>query len=196
MMQTLTHALYLISTALLVPVIVTLLVMTLWSLVLLGGFVREWFQRGRVRRHLAEARSKASDRAAVREALERAELGIPRRFRDAVRGEWEDKPVVTQALIDLENEITSSTATLSFFTRLGPMLGLMGTLIPLGPALTGLAGGNVQELANNLIVAFTTTVIGLLVGGLAYGMSLARRTWYARDMSDLEFLSERLSPGA
>lgn len=74
------------------------------------------------------------------------------------------------------------------------MLGLMGTLIPLGPALMGLASGNVAEMARNLVVAFTATVVGLLVSGATYGIGLARRTWYARDVSDLEFLSQRLAP--
>ena len=52
--------------------------------------------------------------------------------------------------------------------RLGPMLGLMGTLIPLSPALVALANGDTQELADNLRIAFSVTVIGLLIGGLAF----------------------------
>ena len=43
-------------------------------------------------------------------------------------------------------------------------------------------------LAGNLIIAFTTTVFGILVGGFAYAVCLVRRTWYEQDLSDLEFL--------
>jgi biopolymer transport protein ExbB/TolQ len=70
----------------------------------------------------------------------------------------------------------------------------MGTLIPLGPALSALANGNIQALSGNLIVAFTATVVGLLVSGVAYGMGLARRIWYASDMTSLEFIAETMAP--
>ncbi len=76
--------------------------------------------------------------------------------------------------------------------RAGPALGLMGTLIPLSPALTGLANGNVTQLTSNLRVAFSVTVLGLLVGALAFGISLVRDRLYAQDLSDLEFLAATL----
>jgi biopolymer transport protein ExbB/TolQ len=88
----------------------------------------------------------------------------------------------------LEIDITRRLAQLALATRVGPMLGLVGTLIPLGPALTGLATGHMEVLAGNLIIAFTTTVFGILIGGFAYAISLVRRTWYEQDLSDLEFL--------
>ncbi len=62
--------------------------------------------------------------------------------------------------------------------RCGPILGLMGTLIPLGPGLTALGSGNIDILATALTVAFDTTVIGLLVGLLAYAIGRVRRRWY------------------
>src|SRR5262249_25149596 len=52
--------------------------------------------------------------------------------------------------------------------RLGPALGLMGTLIPLSPALAGLAEGDVKQLTENLRVAFSVTVLGLLIGAIAF----------------------------
>jgi biopolymer transport protein ExbB/TolQ len=76
--------------------------------------------------------------------------------------------------------------------RVGPMLGLMGTLIPLSPALVGLAGGNVQELSDNLVTAFSVTVLGLLIGGLAFIVSIVRDRMYSQDISDMEYLLELL----
>ena len=76
--------------------------------------------------------------------------------------------------------------------RLGPMLGLMGTLIPLSPALVGLASGNVQELSDNLVTAFSVTVLGLLIGGLAFVVSIVRDRMYSQDISDMEYLLELL----
>jgi biopolymer transport protein ExbB/TolQ len=76
--------------------------------------------------------------------------------------------------------------------RAGPALGLMGTLIPLSPALSGLASGDVKKLSDNLRVAFSVTVLGLLVGAIAYGISLVRDRIYGQDLSDLEYVAATL----
>lgn len=77
--------------------------------------------------------------------------------------------------------------------RMGPALGLMGTLIPLSPALAALAEGNVQQLTNDLRVAFSVTVAGLLVGMIAFAVSLVRDRLYAQDFSDVEYVAAALS---
>jgi biopolymer transport protein ExbB/TolQ len=80
-----------------------------------------------------------------------------------------------------------------FLVRAGPALGLMGTLIPLSPALDGLARGDVQQLSDNLRIAFSITVVGLLTGALAFGISLVRDRLYAQDYSDVEFVAATLT---
>lgn len=70
--------------------------------------------------------------------------------------------------------------------RVGPMLGLMGTLIPLGPGLAALGSGDVAVLAQAVTVAFDTTVLGLLVGVLAFATGRARRRWYEDLLDALE----------
>ena len=79
--------------------------------------------------------------------------------------------------------------------RAGPALGLMGTLIPLSPALTGLANGDVKQLTDNLRVAFSVTVLGLLIGAVAFGVSLVRDRLYAQDLSDMEAVASELEAG-
>ncbi len=68
------------------------------------------------------------------------------------------------------------------------MLGLMGTLIPMGPALRGLSQGDLESMTGNLIIAFNTTVIGLLVGALCYVIFTIRQHWYNKDLLDLDYL--------
>ena len=80
--------------------------------------------------------------------------------------------------------------------RMGPALGLMGTLIPLSPALAGLADGDIQRLTEDLRVAFSVTVTGLLVGALAYAVSLVRNRLYDQDYSDVEYVAAALAPAA
>jgi biopolymer transport protein ExbB/TolQ len=194
-MRVLIDALYAISSALLLPVVVCLLVMLAWSLCMTGGFLRELLERRRVRRQI-RASLEAANRGAAAETVWRelrlAKTGLPMRLCQLTQGA-NAPSALTGALSSLEHDIAASIARHSFITRVGPMLGLMGTLIPLGPALTGLANGNMQEMASNLVVAFTTTVVGVFISGLAYGMALARRTWYARDFTDLETICQKLA---
>ena len=60
--------------------------------------------------------------------------------------------------VDAEKELGQCRSLL----KLGPMLGLMGTLIPMGPALVGLAAGDITSMAYNMQVAFATTVVGIM----------------------------------
>lgn len=70
--------------------------------------------------------------------------------------------------------------------RVAPMLGLMGTLIPLGPGIAALGRGEFEILARAVSVAFDTTVIGLAVGILGFVIGRFRRRWYDRLLADLE----------
>jgi len=80
--------------------------------------------------------------------------------------------------------------------RMGPALGLMGTLIPLSPALAGLADGDVATLTENLRVAFSVTVAGLLIGAIAFAISMVRDRLYAQDYSDVEYVAASLTAPA
>ena len=77
-----------------------------------------------------------------------------------------------------QNHATRRLETIDLLTRSGPILGLMCTLIPLGPGLTAMGNGNIDILATALTVAFDTTVVGLLIGLVAYSVGRVRRRWY------------------
>ena len=197
MIDSLTRVLSLISNSLLIPVIVALLGLMAWTLALLGGLLKELVERSRVRRGLEHGVAAARERAGgarIWQALRESGSGLPHRFLQAAEAHERDEAVVNQVLARLEHDVADSVARHTFITRVSPMLGLMGTLIPLGPALSGLSSGDMSALGSNLVVAFTATVVGLLISGLAYGIGLLRRVWYARDLTDLEFIAKRLTP--
>ena len=77
-----------------------------------------------------------------------------------------------------------------FITRIAPMLGLMGTLIPLGPGLSALGSGDISILTTAMTVAFDTTIIGLLAGIMGFVLGRMRRRWYDNAMQTLEDLSK------
>lgn len=90
-------------------------------------------------------------------------------------------------LQDIELSMARTLEPLKIGVKVGPILGLMGTLIPMGPALIGLSQGDIKSLADNLVIAFATTVIGLVVGGVCYAVLVVRARWYRQDLSDLEY---------
>ncbi|HEX8606875.1 MAG TPA: MotA/TolQ/ExbB proton channel family protein [Pseudoduganella sp.] len=70
--------------------------------------------------------------------------------------------------------------------RIPPMLGLMATIIPLGPGLAALGAGDPAQLASAVTVAFDATVLGLVagIGGLVIGK--LRRRWYEETLEAME----------
>lgn len=74
--------------------------------------------------------------------------------------------------------------------KLGPMFGLLGTLIPLGPGIIALGQGDTYTLSQSLLVAFDTTIVGLICAAVATVISTIRKRWYSKYMSDLEALTE------
>ncbi len=96
---------------------------------------------------------------------------------------------INKALADFDFDAQRRLARTRLLVRAGPALGLMGTLIPLSPALTGLAAGNTAQLSHDLRVAFSVTVVGLLIGAVAFGLSLSRDRMYSQDLSDLQYLA-------
>lgn len=99
-----------------------------------------------------------------------------------------------KALADFDLRSLRKLERSRMLVRFGPALGLMGTLIPLSPALDGLAKGDVTQLSENLRVAFSVTVLGLLIGAVAFSVSLVRDRLYAQDLSDLEYVVAALEP--
>ena len=76
--------------------------------------------------------------------------------------------------------------------KISPALGLMGTLIPLGPGLLALGSGDTQTLADSLIIAFDTTVLGMASASIAYVISKIRKRWYIKDIDALDNLAESI----
>lgn len=195
-----------ISAALRVPVLVAALIALLITLFDLGTF---FFELARRRRRDAPAQLEQASTMA-RAALEAGDVPaaaralLPRatsaQMADALtqiveqHGEHGAADRMAKILADFDLQSLRRLERTRMMVRFGPALGLMGTLIPLSPALDGLAKGNVKLLSENLRVAFSVTVLGLLIGAIAFAVSLVRDRLYAQDLSDLEYVATTLEP--
>jgi biopolymer transport protein ExbB/TolQ len=97
-----------------------------------------------------------------------------------------------QALVAYELAVQRRLDRTRILVRAGPAIGLMGTLIPLAPGLAALGDGDVSALANDLRDALAATVIGLLVGTVAFALTLVRTRIYTEDLAALERAAETL----
>ncbi len=192
-----------VSEALLVPVLVLTVAALALVLVEAGSLLVEV----RRRRH----RNLWALERAVEECRGRLAAGMPaealaallpfawnRQMEDALAGivEQHGRPQaearVAKRLAEYDYLSLRRLERTRILVRMGPALGLMGTLIPLSPALAGLADGDVATLTENLRVAFSVTVAGLLIGAFAFGISLIRDRLYAQDYSDVEYVAASL----
>lgn len=191
------NVLFVFSTALLYPVIVALLLLFAWSLALLGSLISEYSSRRRDPEELEDVCLRAAElagsgkvdliesvlgsyvsHARTSESLREVALSV-RKGTFSLRFE--------KILQDAELSMSKAVEPIRIGVRVGPILGLMGTLIPMGPALISLSQGDIEQMANSLVIAFSTTVIGLAVGGICYATYVVRTRWYRQDLSDLEY---------
>ena len=203
-MNDLQQLIYDISRILLWPVLIAAVVCLVWVLIELGVLLYELWLRFRYRDLDALEVRALRARKAFRDGKPRTayrylqennySLVVVRFLYDLIRNYQTErlaaKPL--KLLQEYEFYTIKRLERTRILVRIGPMLGLMGTLIPLSPALVGLATGNMEKLSTNLVTAFSVTVIGLLIGGLAFLVSIVRDRLYSQDISDMEYLLELL----
>lgn len=189
-MGILTNIFYLISTSLLIPVMLALLWCLVRGFLLAGKTLREYSARAAVRMDLARF-SQALEEGRTR-LPNLDDSGLLARTLSRLSDATEDQVIADKIVHDCQLTWQVHMEQLRSLARLGPALGLMGTLIPLGPALVGLAAGDLQMMSQNLVIAFATTVVGLLVGTLATTLAGIKKRWYQADLVLLTFAANRI----
>ena len=76
-------------------------------------------------------------------------------------------------------------------SRVTPMLGLVATMIPMGPALKSLSDGNLAQVSENLMVAFSAVILALIAASITYWIVNVRRRWLAEELLEVEALRQR-----
>lgn len=194
----LTSILHAISESLLIPVIIILLIFVIFALISVGGLVAEYTSRKKFNVEEGEALIRSiynlNDIDEMKNKIDSSNIGETYKvamikvidnndFKSKTRRAFADKIIEEEEL-----RMAKSVEKTDLVVRLGPTFGLMGTLIPMGPGLAALGAGNVEQLAQAIIIAFDTTVSGLSASAVAYIISKLRKRWYEEDLSNLEVL--------
>lgn len=194
-MNFISDILYWISTGLLVPVIVLLIILFCRALLLAGSFYGQYMSIRKTEALLRNELGKLTS-----ETVGELNSKLPEKSRSLVIMymrqvlDARDTPAQVQRLLaNFEIARSLSAAISKTLTKLGPILGLMGTLIPMGPALAGLASGDIASMAYNMQIAFATTVVGLVAGAVGFLTQQVKQRWYLQDMTNLEFIAELLN---
>ncbi len=185
---------YLVSSSLLYPTLVLLTLIVLWMLVYAGSFLAEAIGRARLRP------VSGSDLSNLDFSGDLSEI-LPFHVRAYMRAAMEvfgaGSPLQDELLENLLQErsaqLRKSLDTIRMLVRIGPGLGLIGTLIPMGTGLAALGQGDITKLSSDLVIAFTTTVVGLATGLTAYYFYWKKRRWVEEDIRSMEFLTEVLA---
>lgn len=194
-MNAISDIMFWISTGLLVPVIVLLILLFFRSLLLVGSFFGQYVSIRKtdkvIREQMETLHVDNVDHLA--EKLPEKSNSLVVMFMKRILAEQQNKAQVQRLLANFEIAADKDLAISKTLTKLGPILGLMGTLIPMGPALVGLSTGDIASMAYNMQVAFATTVIGLVAGAIGFLTQQEKQRWYLQDMTNLECLVEVLN---
>ena len=195
----LTSTLDLVSQSLQIPVIIFLLLFAVAVVVLLGGLIREFRHRKTISnaemKNLISGISNAGSESEMLNIIENSEIPNSQKndLKEIISSDMdlESRIALAKKMVSSrEKKLEKRLSYTDIITRIGPTLGLMGTLIPMGPGLAALGTGDIVTLSNAIIVAFDTTVVGIGAGALAYVISKIRRRWYGEYIANLDVLTD------
>lgn len=200
--EILTGALDLISQSLTIPVLIILLVIFLLALITIGATISEYSSRKVMSvdkiKELIYDIHEAGSVSELKNIINNSQLPDSQKIiLDNIANSESlnnnSREILARKLVESEEEkIDKKLRRTDIITRIGPTLGLMGTLIPLGPGLAALGSGDINTLAGSLTVAFNTTIVGIGSGALAYVIGKIRGSWYDKYLSDLDALSDEV----
>lgn len=164
------------SELLMAPVILLICALVVYAIYMLGRFASQWLLRKKSRvaytRQINDKNSAATKH-----------VGFPIHNYFVANPQASEDELEVVALKELEN--------LRIVTRIAPMLGLIATMIPMGPALQALADGNIQGISENLIIAFAAVIWGLVISSITFWPASVKKRWCANELINIRKLREQ-----
>lgn len=191
-MEIISKILFWVSNSLLIPDIIALLYLFIKSLLMVGSFYNRFINRQKNDKLLSEAiKTSTPDTVEnIKKLLPDTDNSLYIRY---LRDMLSHKPdaaytdfLITNFEIDADKDITSS----KILAKVGPILGLIGTLIAMSPALVGLSSGDISSMAYNMQIVFATTVVGLVISIVGVVTQQIKQRWYTQESNNLYYISQ------
>ena len=190
-MDNISQLLFLVSDSLLIPDIIVLLVLFVRALLLVGSFYNQYITKYKNERQLRPILQQLTP-----ERIEELQAVLPEKdnslfvkYLRAILARPADDAYADYMITNFENEAEKDVVTSKLLAKVGPVLGLIGTLIAMSPALTGLSQGDISKMASNMQVVFATTVVGLVVSLVGLVTLQFKQRWYAKEINQLDYIT-------
>ena len=190
-MDNISQILFLVSDSLLIPDIIVLLVLFVRALFLVGSFYNQYITKYKNERQLRPILNELTP-----ERMEELQAALPEKdnslyikYLRAILARPADDTYADYMITNFENDAEKDVVTSKLLAKVGPVLGLIGTLIAMSPALTGLSQGDISKMASNMQVVFATTVVGLVVSLVGLVTLQFKQRWYAKQVNQLDYIT-------
>lgn len=194
-MDTISKILFWVANSLLIPDVIVLLVLFGRSLLLVGSFYNQLITKFKNDKTFEDVIKKLTPNTIpeLKKLLPEKNNSLYVKYmRDLLNHE----PSVAYSdflISNFENEAEKDISTSKLLAKIGPVLGLIGTLIAMSPALTGLSSGDISGMAYNMQVVFATTVVGLVVSLIGLVTLQFKQRWYAKETNNLDYIAQILT---
>lgn len=190
-MDNISQILFLVSDSLLIPDIIVLLVLFVRALFLVGSIYNQYITKYKNERQLRPILNQLTP-----ERMEELQAALPEKdnslyikYLRAILARPADDTYADYMITNFENDAEKDVVTSKLLAKVGPVLGLIGTLIAMSPALTGLSQGDISKMASNMQVVFATTVVGLVVSLVGLVTLQFKQRWYAKEVNQLDYIT-------
>lgn len=193
-MEIISKVLFWVANSLLIPDIIILLFLFARSLLLIGSFYNQYMVKRKNEKALTDKIKNLnySSIGLLKAALPQQDNSL---FISYMRDLLTIPPSEAYSdflISNFENEAEKDISLSKLLAKMGPVLGLIGTLIAMSPALVGLSTGDISGMAYNMQVVFATTVVGLVVSAVGLVTLQFKQRWYACDVNNLDYVARIL----
>ena len=157
-----------VSEILMAPVLLAIFVLFIYAFFALGHFISQYLARKQGRSDYQQQLKQESANKVAGYTIHNYFVQNPKASED-----------------ELEVFALKKLEKLRIVTRIAPMLGLIATMIPMGPALKALSDGNIQGISENLIVAFAAVIWGLVISTLTFWPASVKKRWFADELINI-----------
>lgn len=193
-MDTISEILFWVANSLLIPDIIALLLLFVRSLLLVGSFYNHFITKQKNDKLLNDliqnlSAEKVED---LRSILPQKDNSLYIKYLRRLLSREPSEAYSEYLISNFETEADKDLSISKILAKIGPVLGLIGTLIAMSPALVNLSSGDVSGMAYNMQIVFATTVIGLVVSMAGLITLQFKQRWYSQESNHLFYISQIL----